>query len=97
MAKKPTDMTTYDDINNKLSQQQKESLMTASLENIKTTSHADSGRIYGSVDELEALIAGDGQNSGVHGRLDTVNANLALVISAIDSAKTAIVNAINNH
>lgn len=100
MGKEPTDMKTYSEINDKLSEQQKESLMTASLDSIKDSISAvdvDTTGIYTSVDELETLIAGDGTDSGIHGRLDTIIYNQGLLLSAIDDAKTAIVNAINNH
>lgn len=99
MSKKPTDMKTYDEINDKLSQQQKESLMTSDIEELRARATAidvDTTGIYRSVDQVESMIAGDGSDSGIHGRLDTVNYNLGQVISAIDDAKTAIVNAINS-
>lgn len=111
MGKEPTDMKTYSEINDKLSEQQKESLMTASLDSIKDSISAvdiDTTSIYNSVDQVESMIAGDGSDSGIHGRLDTIHADLAAlqldidglqtaVVNAINQAKTAIVDAINSH
>lgn len=100
MSKDPTDMKTYKEINDNLTEQQKESLMTASLGSVKDSIGAidvDTTGIYESVDQLESMIAGDGTEAGIHGRLDTIIHNQGLLLSAIDDAKTAIVNAIDNH
>lgn len=98
MGKEPTDMKTYSEINDKLSEQQKESLMTASLDSIKdsiSSVDSDTTGIYTSVDQLESMIAGEGTEVGIYGRLDTIISNQGLIIQAINDAKTAIVNAIN--
>lgn len=103
MGKEPTDMKTYKEINDKLSEQQKESLITEAVRGIDL----DATGIYESVDELEPLIAGDGSDSGIHGRLDTLHADFTqlgldldamqtAIVGAINSAKDAIVAAINN-
>lgn len=98
-------MPGYKDYNN-YSQQDKDSMRTdADIKSnaneqtlISQTDQVESllGSIHADVDQVESLIAGDGESSGTHGRLDTIIANQGLILQAIDDAKTAIVNAISN-
>lgn len=78
-------MPSYKHYNN-FSEKDKDSMRTKAADDI-----------YASVDQVESMIAGDGSDSGIHGRLDAINAHLANIELAIDDAKTAIVNAINSH